>query len=383
MAKLTIKTAGVTPRTLELQPGVNKIGRAFSNDFQINAPSISSHHCEIILSDLITVKDLNSTNGTFIDGQKITEQTFNDGQMLRLGDVEIEHEQLSTKPAAAAQSTLRVAVARPAEPSTPEPILDVPIPPPLPIPATPPRVPRFIPANKSKRPRAFYQNILSAFQYPLHKDGLFLLVCGAIFFGILAFLRTILGGGIGAVGLLLGLFSVGYIFSYMQVIISSSAIGDDDMPLWPDFINWWDSGVHPSLQFFGIMFVCLGPFPVAAFFLPEEWEWVSLVVLALGALYLPMALLAVTMSDSLFALNPMTVILSILRVPAEYTVLCIVLSVVVTISFVLTALLQNFVNVAFIPTFVGSFLSLYFWTVQMRLVGLLYYSKREELGWGF
>jgi pSer/pThr/pTyr-binding forkhead associated (FHA) protein len=61
------------------------------NSFQIAEPSVSSRHCEILLQGGdIVIKDLNSTNGTFINGEKISEGVLKPGQTLRLGNVELK-----------------------------------------------------------------------------------------------------------------------------------------------------------------------------------------------------------------------------------------------------------------------------------------------------
>jgi pSer/pThr/pTyr-binding forkhead associated (FHA) protein len=60
------------------------------NTFQIAEPSVSSRHCEILLrGSEIVVKDLNSTNGTFINGEKISEAILKPGQTLRLGNIDL------------------------------------------------------------------------------------------------------------------------------------------------------------------------------------------------------------------------------------------------------------------------------------------------------
>lgn len=78
-------------RTHELQSDRTTIGRLEDNAFQIAESSVSSHHCEILLAgDTVTVRDLNSTNGTFINGEKITEAVLKPGQTLRLGQIELQ-----------------------------------------------------------------------------------------------------------------------------------------------------------------------------------------------------------------------------------------------------------------------------------------------------
>jgi pSer/pThr/pTyr-binding forkhead associated (FHA) protein len=93
MAKLVILTQGLNGRAHELNVNRTTIGRVEDNLFQIAESSVSSHHCEVLLrgSDVV-IKDLNSTNGTFINGEQITERVLKPGQTLRLGQVELKLE---------------------------------------------------------------------------------------------------------------------------------------------------------------------------------------------------------------------------------------------------------------------------------------------------
>lgn len=88
MVRLVILSEGMTGQTYELKAERTTVGRVEDNAFQIPEPSVSSHHCEIYLrGGEVYVKDLNSTNGTFIDGVQITESVIKPGQILRLGQV--------------------------------------------------------------------------------------------------------------------------------------------------------------------------------------------------------------------------------------------------------------------------------------------------------
>src|SRR5437016_2431953 len=92
MAKLVVLSAGMTGRTHELKVDTT-IGRVDDNSFQISEPSVSSHHCEILLrGPEVVVRDLNSTNGTYINGEKVTESVLKPGQVLRLGQIEMRLE---------------------------------------------------------------------------------------------------------------------------------------------------------------------------------------------------------------------------------------------------------------------------------------------------
>lgn len=91
MAKLVVLTQSLAGRSFDLATELTTVGRVEDNAFQIAEPSVSSRHCEILLrgSDVV-VKDLNSTNGTFINGEKISEGVLKPGQTLRLGNVELK-----------------------------------------------------------------------------------------------------------------------------------------------------------------------------------------------------------------------------------------------------------------------------------------------------
>jgi hypothetical protein len=91
MAKLVILNQGMTGRAFELNVERTTVGRVDDNTFQITDPSVSSHHAEILMRGTeILVRDLNSTNGTFLNGDRITEVVLKPGQMLRFGQVELK-----------------------------------------------------------------------------------------------------------------------------------------------------------------------------------------------------------------------------------------------------------------------------------------------------
>lgn len=93
MARLVVLSEGFTGRTYELKVEKTTIGRIDDNAFPIPEPSVSSHHCEIVLrGNDVVVRDLDSTNGTFINGDKVSVSKITPGQILRLGNVELRLE---------------------------------------------------------------------------------------------------------------------------------------------------------------------------------------------------------------------------------------------------------------------------------------------------
>jgi len=100
MAKLVILSEGMTGRTYDLTVDKTTVGRLEDNAFPIVDPSVSSHHCEVLLRGAdVVVRDLNSTNGTYIEGEKITESALKPGQILRLGQIQLRLETGTPDPA--------------------------------------------------------------------------------------------------------------------------------------------------------------------------------------------------------------------------------------------------------------------------------------------
>lgn len=94
MAKLVLLSEGFTGRTHELVADKTTVGRVEDNTLQLADPSVSSHHCEILLrGGDVVVKDLGSTNGTFVDGDQLSAETvIKHGQILRLGHIQMRLE---------------------------------------------------------------------------------------------------------------------------------------------------------------------------------------------------------------------------------------------------------------------------------------------------
>jgi pSer/pThr/pTyr-binding forkhead associated (FHA) protein len=77
--------------TFRLLPGTLKtMGRAPRADFVVDAALVSRVHCRFTLSkdNELQLEDLDSTNGTFVNGQKVSRVVINDGDKLTVGRVQ-------------------------------------------------------------------------------------------------------------------------------------------------------------------------------------------------------------------------------------------------------------------------------------------------------
>jgi CheY-like chemotaxis protein len=93
MPKLVVISKGQPGLTFELGSNWVTIGRAADNVFQIVESSVSGHHCEVQLRGTeLFIRDMRSTNGTHVRGERIAEGTLQLGESFRLGDVELRFE---------------------------------------------------------------------------------------------------------------------------------------------------------------------------------------------------------------------------------------------------------------------------------------------------
>jgi pSer/pThr/pTyr-binding forkhead associated (FHA) protein len=84
---------GVSPEVCSWRIKARKqiIGRSHECDIQIHDAQVSRQHAKIWeRSGVVFVRDLNSSNGTFVNGEQITRCALLTGKVLRIGDVSFE-----------------------------------------------------------------------------------------------------------------------------------------------------------------------------------------------------------------------------------------------------------------------------------------------------
>ena len=90
--------SGADGHAVVLNGSKTTLGRGADNTVPLDNDSISEHHCEISSRNgEVTVKDLGSATGTFVDGQRVVESTLKPDQTLRIGTVEFRVETQEVK----------------------------------------------------------------------------------------------------------------------------------------------------------------------------------------------------------------------------------------------------------------------------------------------
>src|SRR5688572_26952651 len=283
MALLKIVSGDSAGASYDIGAGSYSVGRADGNHVRLPDGSVSSAHCEVSLDPAgnLFVRDLGSTNGTYIQGQRVREALVLPGQKLRLGSLEMVFEN-----AMAAAAAVAVSVPSAAMPMS----VTIP-PPPVPTgapavrvagiaPAAPPpeaaaaatgeavpdgcinhpsvhavaicnkcgtqacnectrkqkvgrKVMHFCPrcggacremgevakaaAVEAARTKTFGQAIGRSLTYPFRGNGIIILICGTVFFGLVDAFRM------GILTWSLWVMMWGYLFAFMQRIIVTTA----------------------------------------------------------------------------------------------------------------------------------------------------------------
>ena len=425
MPRLLVNPGSAEAWEIELKPGANTLGRGQENDFPIDHPSVSSSHCRVIVMGRnALIRDVGSVNGTFVEGRLVEEAQLRPGQLFQLGSVEMRYE---SDEAAGPDEVA------PTDPSPrAAPVADgVPLPPRLALPAAAScksharSVARFAcpkcgyhfcelcvstrqiggrarhfcracgvecaplgarPVRVLPQEQSFAARLGGAFLYPFKGDGVILLVSGTVFIAILNalsfFARFAFLYGLMVI-LLLTAFATGYLIAYLQRILASSATGKEEMPDWPDFSEFGDI-LSPFLQFLGTLAACFLPALAVWLFVARDNRWAGpaqAAAVLFGCVYFPMAYLAVSLFDSLAAVNPLLIIPSILRIPLQYLLTVLLLAGVLALRWEGTAFLENLLPIPILPSVVLGFAGLYLLTVEMRILGLLYLANKDRLGW--
>jgi DNA-binding winged helix-turn-helix (wHTH) protein len=85
----TVARVTMGDKTFALRPGAHVIGRDAASDIWIDSSVVSRHHARIVVQQaLVTIEDLGSRNGTFVNGVRLTSiAQLADRDEIRLGTV--------------------------------------------------------------------------------------------------------------------------------------------------------------------------------------------------------------------------------------------------------------------------------------------------------
>lgn len=92
MAKLILSTEGKILQEIPVEKDCLVIGRKKENDIHIDSMSVSGQHAKLVMiEDDAFIQDLGSTNGTFVNAEKIGQAYLEDGDIITLGTYSLKY----------------------------------------------------------------------------------------------------------------------------------------------------------------------------------------------------------------------------------------------------------------------------------------------------
>ena len=236
------------------------------------------------------------------------------------------------------------------------------------------------------------KSTLEALAYPLRRENVGVMLLGVAVLSVLYSIVSLSGRALVIEVILLSYYAI-----YLQSILHTSMEGRDKFPAWPetqgidDLFDDFFSIVVPFVVaflpvfllrvctegvFFGsisALFRCAGP---SALMSPSETvNAISAVLLLIGWLYLPMAILVWNFYGGKSILNPVAVAKAAWRTGPDYLLLVLKMAALVTLAWSVTLIPDRFIT-----TFGASLLTFYALVVSMRLLGTFYRTHRATLG---
>lgn len=101
MAKLLLSSEGRLLEEISLDKDSMTIGRKSSNDIHIDSMAVSGKHARIVkIGESFFIEDIGSTNGTYVNAEKISQAALKDGDVVTLGTFTLKLQMPVDKPEA-------------------------------------------------------------------------------------------------------------------------------------------------------------------------------------------------------------------------------------------------------------------------------------------
>lgn len=195
---------------------------------------------------------------------------------------------------------------------------------------------------------------------------------------------------IGIVVMMLSVIVQAYICWYLYLCVQTTAVGTLQSP---DILQENEGGVSEmvgrALRMLAAGFVCFAPAIIYLGWklsksgqeddtMRNQIDGIFWCILAGGLFIFPMALLSVIMNDSLSGLNPVLIIMSILRTPLQYPLMVLCFSAPLLLTALVGGLSEKFGFWFALP---AEALSYYFAFVGAAILGRFFYRNEKRLDW--
>ena len=382
--KILVKNQDEEYARYELEPGVYSIGSSSDNQISLPLPGVEAFHAEIEISadGRVFVRDAGSKAGLMVNGEPISESTLPISSKLQIGSAvfQIEEQEIKEVVEAYYEFSSSGKIAYPAR-GTEAPIHQA--------------------SKRSKEPEAasWGASFFPSLAYPFANNVYLVLI------GLAIILNLPIRTDVWEVDLMIVLvpwyFLIGIFFN--TVHFATENIPAKDVSLGNHMESSGDDTefVGSSLDYEYAMFnsenfkvcvmflLCLGPaMCINIFYQAPEWKvnFYTCIASVVGALYLIIPLLALSMTHSLDTLNPIFVVRSFFRIPGLVSIMGLCLVGIIfgnfLFGFLIWTLFKNAsLNVLVIIGMAHSSVFYYCLLVWCRMLGLMYYYHEDELNW--
>ncbi len=215
---------------------------------------------------------------------------------------------------------------------------------------------------------SFYLLVWGSFAHPLRGKGLLVLLVGTFLFIVMSFAMN----APFFLGWFAAVFAFGYMSNYMMEVLLNSASGEEGLPGFPGYEDFFSSAVQPLMLVGGSALFCFLP---ALAVYNSDIESLPLLVgcIFIGAFLLPSSLILITLTQSLMCLNPLSMIRIITTTFKDYIFAVLMLFGIVGASVLIE------MPVTLIGVLVEVFIQLYLLVVAMKIIGLICYCNSEKL----
>jgi hypothetical protein len=250
--------------------------------------------------------------------------------------------------------------------------------------------------------KGFFARVPGAFVYPVRGMGILMIIAAMVIVSVLKFGQIAMKFGTIRMlmfGIVLEICAGGYLFTFLQAILHSTAAEDPEPPS-PPFANFFDDIFVPFFKLLALFLFCFAPATALGVWVilthqPEfsAGHFAFWGASLFGYLYFPMAFLSMAILDSMLAANPLLVVPSILKAPLEYLTALLVFAAAVGARMLGTYLTDKFFPEGWTTHAMGEFfamvglmlfagmVTMYLVLVAIHLLGLLFVVKKESLGW--
>ena len=247
----------------------------------------------------------------------------------------------------------------------------------------------------SQRPRGFLNDLLASFHFVGSKASAVAFLATVLACAVPWIIGTLIAGLLPwPISLLIVVITVGYVVAFaihfLWSTLTRTARGEDEIPVFDPTWDLWEDALKPLFWLLVVTSLCALPALTVWSFIPAGYPLTPVLMIAavvLGSLFWPVAVLAVSLGESLLFLRPDWLIRGMLGIGPEYLLAWLQILVVVSALAAFYAIgplcLGGWLVEEFCYPIAAAVVMFYLGFVLFRSLGLLHRHFRHRFPWKF